>query len=213
MVITNIAHHVTQRGNYQQPVFEHEEDYKKYCDWFKEYAKRYCITTYAYCLMNNHVHFIVSPKTEEGLARLFNTLHMRYAQYINKRRKATGHLWQGRFFSCLLDEQHLYRAIRYVERNPVRAKIAQYAWTYKWSSAKEHTGYDISSIPLNRKFEMEANEWKDYLKETDDEMITEIRMKTQRGLAMGTEQFIQKIESKLNRSLVCLGPGRPKKKT
>ena len=138
LVIPDIPHHIVQRGNYKQEIFQRESDFKIYCQWFKEYSEKYCLETYAYCLMTNHVHFIVVPRTEDGLARVFNTLHMRYAQYINKRKGVTGHLWQGRFFSCLLDETHLYRAIRYVERNPVRAKMTSEAWGYKWSSASEH---------------------------------------------------------------------------
>lgn len=211
IVLPNVAHHIIQRGNYKQSVFNRETDFKKYCEWFKEYAEKYGIQTYAYCLMTNHVHFIVMPKKEDGLARVFNTLHMRYAQYVNKRKQVTGHLWQGRFFSCLLDEAHLYRAIRYVERNPVRAKIAQQAWEYPWSSAREHIGEGGGPIPLSRSFEMSSQEWKEYLTESDDKMDYEIRLKTQRGLAVGSVQFVKDIENKLNRSLSRLGLGRPVK--
>jgi len=135
IVIPDIPHHVTQRGNYRQPIFDSDSDYEKYSSWFNEYAVRYRLEVLAYCLMSNHVHFIVVPSKEETLARVFNTVHMRYAQYVNKRLKATGHLWQGRFFSCILDDKHLYRAIRYVENNPVRIKVVKKAWLYKWSSA------------------------------------------------------------------------------
>ena len=211
IVLPGVAHHIIQRGNYKQSVFSREADFKKYCEWFKEYAERYGVETYAYCLMTNHVHFIVMPKTEDGLARVFNTLHMRYAQYVNKRKQVTGHLWQGRFFSCLLDEAHLYRAIRYVERNPVRAKMAQQAWEYPWSSAREHIGEGKGPIPLSRFFEMSSQEWKEYLMESDDDMDREIRLKTQRGLAIGSDQFVREIENKLKRSLSCLSPGRPVK--
>jgi hypothetical protein len=72
------------------------------------------------------------------VARVFNIVHMRYAHYINRQRRVRGHLWQGRFYSCLLDDKHLYRAIRYIERNPVRAKIAKEAGKYEWSSARDH---------------------------------------------------------------------------
>lgn len=210
IVLSHIAHHITQRGNYKQTVFEHQADYKNYCKWFRDYAEKYYVETYAYCLMSNHVHFIVTPKTEDGLARVFNTLHMKYAQYINKRRKVSGHLWQGRFFSCLLDDVHLYRAIRDVEQNPVRAKIVELAWQYDWSSAKEHVGIVKEIIPLSQAFDRDGESWKRYLRGADEEMSCEMRLKTQRGLAIGTEQFIQKAESKIKRSLVCLNPGRPK---
>ena len=71
--------------------------------------------------MTNHVHFVCVPEQEDTLARTFNTLHMRYSQYLNHKRKLKGHLWQGRFYSCTLDERHLYSAVRYVENKKVEA--------------------------------------------------------------------------------------------
>jgi putative transposase len=73
---------------------------------------------------------------------------MCYAQYINKRRAARGHLWPGRFFSCFIDTEHLYHAIRSVERNPVRVGIVENAWDYRWSSARVHTGKAAISEPI-----------------------------------------------------------------
>ena len=211
IVLPNVAHHVVQRGNYKQVVFENESDFRKYCGWFKTYADSYGVEVYAYCLMSNHVHFVVVPKTEDGLARVFNTVHMKYAQMINKRKDVTGHLWQGRFFSCLLGEEHLYRAIRYVENNPVRAGIVPAAWDYVWSSANEHVGKGRGIIPLSKSLDMTEAEWKEYLKESDQEMVGEMRLKTQRGLVVGTEEFIEEVENRLNRSLCHSNPGRPKK--
>lgn len=95
IVLPHIFHHVTQRGNYRQGIFESDSDYEKYSLWFNEYAAKYKLEIMAYCLMSNHVHFIVVPSQEEALARVFNATHMRYAQYVNKRLKATGHLRQG----------------------------------------------------------------------------------------------------------------------
>lgn len=162
--------------------------------------------------MSNHVHFIAKPKDQDGLARLFNTVHMRYSQYINRQRKATGHLWQGRFYSCLLDDKHLYRAIRYIENNPVRAEIVKKAWDYQWSSCKDHIdARDKSLIKISQYKTIKQEDWKNYLKESDPQMNDEMELKTQRGLVIGTEQFINKLEEELNRSLKCLSPGRPKK--
>ena len=213
IVLPHVPHHVTQRGNYGQPVFESEADYKKYCHWFKSYSEKYGLETYAYCLMTNHVHFIVVPKNENALARVFNTLHMMYSQHLNKRKGVTGHLWQGRFFSCVLDETHLYRAIRYVERNPIRARMARYAWDYTWSSASEHVGKSKGIIPLQASLEMKEEEWAEYLKEPDEEMVDEIRIKTQKGSIVGSEQFIKHIENRFNRPMARLSLGRPKKET
>ena len=125
IVLPDIPHHITQRGNYRQTVFEEAADYKQYCSWVKEYAEKYDLTILAFCLMENHIHFIVVPHTADALAKAFNTIHMRYSQYLNRKHGVRGHLWQGRYFSCFMDDQHLYRAIRYAERNPVRVGIVQ----------------------------------------------------------------------------------------
>ena len=194
-------------------VFEVDADYKKYLLWLKEYSDKYHLAILGYCLMNNHVHFIVVPENEESLSRVFNTLHMRYAQYANYKKKMKGHLWQGRFYSCLLDETHLYCAIRYVERNPVRANIVKRAWKYKWSSARCRCGEeDESIINISKNFKISAEEWRKYLIGEDEEIAEEIRLKTQRGLAIGTNNFIKQMEEKIGRSLKCLNPGRPKRK-
>ena len=211
LVIPTLPHHITQRGNYRQIVFEKKEDYLKYCEWFREYSQKYGLEVIAFCLMDNHVHFIAVPKEEDSLARTFNAVHMRYSQYKNKKRRVCGHLWQGRFYSCVLDGKHLYRAIRYVERNPVRARIVKLAWEYEWSSARWHIGTDAHEIIyLNRTTMIDRNQWREYLTEEDDKMTADIRLKTQRGLVVGTEEFINQWERKLNRSLACLDPGRPK---
>ncbi|WP_419470087.1 transposase [Candidatus Kuenenia sp.] len=106
-VASGYPHHVTQRGNYQQPVFEDESDFRQYLQWLQEYSTKYPLKIWAYCLMTNHVHFVCVPEKEDLLARTFNTLHMRYSQYFNQKRKLKVHLWQGRFYSCILDERHL----------------------------------------------------------------------------------------------------------
>ncbi len=75
--------------------------------------------------MTNHVHFVCVPEKEDSLSRTFNTLHMRYSWDLNQKRKLKGHIWQGRFYSCILDESYLYAALRYVETNPVRASMVR----------------------------------------------------------------------------------------
>ena len=96
--------------------------------------------------MKNHVHSIAVPMEPHSLAKTFNTLHMRYSQYYNMRNKATVHLWQGRFFSCVLDDRDLHAGIRYVENNPVRIRIVKWAKDYQWSSARGHAKVKIDPM-------------------------------------------------------------------
>ena len=79
IVILNTPHHITQRGNYQQNIFDRDSNYKQYCEWINKYIEENSIDVLAFCLMTNHVHFIVVPKKEDSLAKLFNSTHMRYS--------------------------------------------------------------------------------------------------------------------------------------
>ncbi|MFH1856909.1 MAG: transposase, partial [Candidatus Omnitrophota bacterium] len=68
IIIPYIAHHITQRGNYGQAVFEEDADYEQYLNWLKEYIEKYRLKILSYCLMTNHVHFVVIPEDKEGLS-------------------------------------------------------------------------------------------------------------------------------------------------
>src|SRR3989338_6270468 len=98
--------------------------------------------------MPNHVHYIAIPQKDDSLAKTFNTCRMRYSQYFNKKKRSFGHLWQGRFYSCVLDEPHLYAAIRYIENNPVRARLAKRAEDWDWSSARYHITGEKSILTI-----------------------------------------------------------------
>ncbi|NOY54248.1 MAG: transposase, partial [Deltaproteobacteria bacterium] len=155
----------------------------QYKTWLKEYSKKFGLKIWAYCFMRNHVHFVCVPQSEDSLARTFNTLHMRYSQYFNRKKGAVGHLWQGRFFSCPLDEAHLYSAIRYVEKNPVSAKIVRSPENYKWSSAKGHI-HKISDPVLSKDCYLtkRIEDWRGYLMEKEDErLVNDIRKNSLTG--------------------------------
>ncbi|HTO61465.1 MAG TPA: transposase [Bradyrhizobium sp.] len=129
-VFADVPHHVTQRGNRREQVFFTDEDRRTYLAWLKAYCDKHAVAVLAYCLMTNHVHLVVVPAGDDELERALKPLHMRYAQRINRRRGWNGHVWQGRFFSSPLDEAYLWAALRYVERNPVRARLVRRAENY-----------------------------------------------------------------------------------
>jgi len=207
-----MPHHVVQRGNRQQAVFGGAEDYKQYCHWMNKYSAINGVDITAFCLMTNHVHFIVIPKSEDGIGKTFSIVQMRYAQYMNKKRKTNGHLWQGRYYSCILDDQHLYRAVRYVEMNPVRARMVKKPVDYLWSSARWHSGIDQESNIFLKDIRMVGkNEWLEYLEESDGNFDEMIRRKTQKGLAAGDAEFIEKLETRFKCVLKEKTAGRPRK--
>jgi putative transposase len=211
VVIPEVAHHIIQRGNNRQNVLERTEDFRAYCYWVNQYAQKYQVTILAYCLMNNHVHFVAVPQDRQGLSRLFNAAHMRYARYKNFKRGASGHLWQGRFYSCLLDEGHLFFAIRYVEQNPVRAGMVGLPWDYEWSSAKWHIGQPAKEyIKIKKIAIVDKKHWAEYLVNTDAAVDKQIRKQTYAGKACAGDTFINHWEKKLNCVLRTLKPGRKK---
>jgi putative transposase len=140
IVIPGLPDHITQRGNNRQDVFFVDDDRRTYLALLKEQSERFGLAVVGYCLMGNHVHLIATPSAEGSLARAVGRTHFLYTQYVNRLHGRSGHLWQNRFYSCPLDGPHLWSAMCYVERNPVRAKLGRVAWSYAWSSAAAHTG-------------------------------------------------------------------------
>ena len=214
VVAKGYPHHVTQRGNYRQPVFEEDNDYVQYLEWLKDYSEKYSLKIWAYCLMSNHVHFVCVPEHEDSLARTFNALHMRYSQYFNQKKRLRGHLWQGRFYSCILDEKHLYTAVRYVENNPVRAGIVRKPHRYKWSSARSHINREKDSVLSQDCYlEKEIEDWLEYLrKKGDEQIIGNIRKSSMTGRPCGDDRFMKKLERLFGKRLRALPWGRPHKK-
>lgn len=212
-VAVGLPHHVTQRGNYRQIVFQRDEDYLQYREWLSEYTKKYGLRIWAYCLMSNHVHFIAVPMQNDALARTFNILHMRYSQYANFRQDNRGHLWQGRFYSCALDEEHLYAAVRYVENNPVKAGLVQRAEDYPWSSARAHvTGQPDAVLEEGCYLVKELTDWSTYLsEERNADLVEDIRLSTRTGRPCGDDGFMMQVEGVLGRRLGALPRGRPRR--
>lgn len=214
-VCARVPYHITQRGNRREDVFYTKEDRTAYLTWLREYAEKYEVDILAYCLMTNHIHLVALPETEEGLHRMLKPLHMRYAQRINRRRGWKGHLWQGRFFSSALDEAYLWAAVRYVERNPVRAKMVRKAENYPWSSAAAHCRLRDDTVlttkpSWRREFETIRN-WSAWLAEGDTPQEMEVlRRNADKGLPCGSRKFIQKLEKLTGRALQFRPRGRPR---
>ena len=215
-VCAGVSHHVTQRSNRRGEVFFTDGDRHAYLAWLKGYAERSELDILAYCLMTNHVHLVVVPASKDSLQRALKPLHMRYAQRVNRSRNWTGHLWQGRFFSSALDESYLWTAIRYVERNPVRARMVHKAEAYRWSSAGAHCGLrhdaTLADTPAWRRRMDGIGDWSAWLAEGDEpDQLALLRRNVDKGLPCGSEKFIHKLERLTGRALHYRPPGRPKK--
>jgi putative transposase len=165
------------------------------------------VEIWAYCLMDNHVHLILVPAEEKGLSIALGETHKRYTRMVNCREGWRGHLWEGRYKSFVMNEQHLAAAVRYVENNPVRAGIVQNAQNYMWSSARGHIRGGSDQI-LDRFFlEETIGDWKSYLGREENAEIRKIRGSVITGTPLGDDRFVEQIEKRLGRSLRRKKPG------
>ena len=215
VVIPGIAHHVTQRGNRGQEVFFTDGDRQRYLQLLLEYSTKHGLRIVAYCLMTNHVHLVCVPAAADSLAGAMKPVNLRYAQHVNWTQGFGGHVWQGRFFSCPLDDPHLWASIRYVERNPVRARLVRKAESYPWSSAAAHCGRrsDPLLCPLAATAGAPAaSDWPAWLAEGDDaEILETLRLHTRTGRPAGDRGFVTGIEALVGRVLLAKPIGRPRK--
>jgi putative transposase len=208
VVVAGLPHHLTQRGNRRQQVFFSDEDKRAYLQYLLLYAKRAAIRFWAYCLMDNHAHLIAVPEAEDSFARGFSEAHRRYARMVNLREGWRGYLWEGRFKSCPLSEFHLYAAIRYVERNPVRVGIAQNAWAYPWSSARAHVFKQKDSLLDDNFVISEINDWKRFLSQDDKQPgLSRFRAHANNGSPLGDDGFIFRLKVATCRTLHKQKPG------
>jgi len=212
VVVPGFPHHVTQRGNRRAVVFDDDQSRALYLALMGRHARRFGVDVWAYCLMTNHVHWVVVPRSEKSLAQCFGGAHTRFTLAVNAERVETGHLWQNRFFSCPLDEAHLWAAVRYVERNPLRARMVDRAEDYPWSSARGHCGLKPDSI-LAADFPPPGvvNNWREWLQDEDEPLSNLVRRQTQTGRPCGSTAFVERLEALLKRGLQPQKVGRKKK--
>jgi putative transposase len=189
-------------------------DYRLYKELLAEWSSRQGVEIWAYCLMPNHIHLVATPQDERGLTGAVGEAHRRYTRAINFREGWRGYLWQGRFASVVLDGPHLLAAVRYVEQNPVRAKMCAQAWEYPWSSAAAHlAGRDddlVKTAPLLGL----VPDWKENVRrDCTEEELQALRRYERTGRPLGAESFIRALESLLDRPLLPQKPGpKPKRR-
>jgi putative transposase len=215
VVAVDVPHHVTQRGNGRRFILDSDSDRAVYLELLRHHCQLHRLSLAGFCLMSNHVHLIAIPQRPQSLALALKNTHGRYAAYFNARYLSVGHVWQGRYYSCPLDTPHLWAALRYVERNPLRAGLAPAPEDYFWSSAALHCGRvdgdGLVDLTLWRAAWTPA-EWRAYLAANDGEQDAEaIRRSTHTGRPLGTPEFVADLERALQRILRPQPGGRPEK--
>jgi putative transposase len=214
-----VAVHIIQRGNNRQPCFASDEDHWAYTGWLKEYSAKCRVDIHAWVMMTNHVHLLCTPNDDLGLSKMMQSLGRRYVQYFNREYRRSGTLWEGRFKSCLVEnERYLLDLYRYIELNPVRADMVVDPAEYRWSSYQvnalgkasdlctSHREYlSLGRDPLERQKHYRAL----FLHHVEGELLQEIRQNTNKGMAVGSDRFKEEIEALTGRRMQSKKRGRP----
>ena len=221
LTLPNIPLHLIQRGNNRQACFFADEDYRVYLDWLAEFAGKTGCRVHAYVLMTNHVHLLLTPARAEAPAALMKALGQRYVQYVNRVYRRSGTLWEGRFRSCLAQEDtYLLACQRYIELNPVRADMVSHPAEYRWSSYRANAQGEadklVRSHPLYDALGTDAESRQAAYRELfrhqiEPGLVDEIRRATNGNFALGNDRFGVQIAAALGMRAVPGKPGRPRK--
>ena len=198
-----MPHHITQRGNRRQQTFFSDDDYKAYIDLMAEWCREYEVDIWAYCLMPNHIHLVAVPSKAENLRLAIGEAHRRYTRRINFSKGWRGHLWQERFSSFLMDERYLLACVRYIENNPVRAKLVMTSEQWSWSSVAAHiSGKNDNLVNVAPILSMIRGSWRQFLSsESLSDDMEDIRKHERTGRPLGSRSFVEQLENKIGRIL------------
>ena len=207
-VVPGLPHHVTQRGKRRERAFFGEDDYALYRDLLARQCRKHAVAVWAYCLMANHVHLILVPDRDEALGRALGETHRRYASVINARLRVTGHLFQSRFGSVVMDEEYLMAAARYVATNPVRARLVERAEDWRWSSVRaHHLGRDDEIVSVAPLLDCCGGRFADLIETAPSaESLSALRAAETIGRPLGSPSFLDSLAAVKGRD------PRPKKR-
>ncbi len=213
--------HLIQRGNNRQACFAADEDYEAYAEWLLEYSQKYKVDVHAWVMMTNHVHLLCTPRQLDAVSSMIQALGRRYVRYFNYAYRRSGTLWEGRYKSCLVqEERYLIEVYRYIELNPVRAGMVTDPEEYRWSSyltnalgqssglSSPHPEYIVLGKTPSERCENYRALFIDYVEKSD--LLNEIRKNTNKGLAIGNNTFRDEIEKLTGRRMIAGKRGRPK---
>jgi putative transposase len=215
--IAGCPQHIIQRGNNRQACFFTEQDYTVYLDKLKDSATKHNVSIHAFVLMTNHVHLLMTAPSNDGISQVMQNLGRYYVRYVNQTYQRTGTLWEGRFKSTLVDtESYLLTLYRYIELNPVRARMVEHPAAYPWSSYQGNAGdrnitlltpHPVYLALGNTKVERKSAYQSLFLSHLSDKTIQAIRDATNKAWALGDESFIEQVANTLSRRAKPLPQG------
>ena len=222
LIDDGLVYHVINRGNNRQPVFHDQGDYVAFLKAVADLKERKPFELYGYCLMGNHIHLLLRPG-ESSISRIVQSLLVSHTQRYHRFHRSTGHVWQGRFKSPVIqDDEHLLTVLRYIEANPLRAKLVEHAGEYRWSSFAGHgDGRGDSLLDATPAYEALAagpaarrRRWSAYVHQRPDaDELAAIRRSGERGLPYGERSWVDRLARRLKLDLAIRPRGRPRKPT
>ncbi|NWE79979.1 transposase [Pseudomonas yamanorum] len=220
VLLPDIPLHIIQRGNNRSACFYSDDDYIFYIDNLTVLAEMHGCKVHALCLMTNHVHLLLTPACCAGAGLLMKGLGQRYVQYVNRTYQRTGTLWEGRFRSCLVQQDdYVLACYRYIEMNPVRAGMVAHPGEYRWTSYRvnaqcepsdfinPHAVYRNLGSNISQRAEAYQSIFKDRL---SPELIEQIRLSTNGNYVLGGQKFASEVAQALGKRVSRGRAGRPK---
>jgi putative transposase len=217
--LPGIPAHVVQRGNCRRAVFFDDSDYLAYLRWLTDAVAEHDCAVHAYALMTNHVHLLITPSHPHAISRSLQYVGRHYVPYINRKYGKSGTLWEGRHKGCVIDsERYLFTCMRYIELNPVRARMAALPVDYRWSSyaANAEGRLDRLIVPhkryldLGRTSEDRQVEYRELFRAAlEPNQLHEIRATIQTGTPLGNDRFRKQIEHTVGCKVGQPRRGRP----
>lgn len=217
-----LIYHVINRGNNRDIVFVEDEDFVHYINTIQRYKKKYQFKLFAYCLMTNHIHLLIKTSEKANISKIMQSITVAHTRHYHYKYRRCGHVWQGRFFSPIVSEDgHVLSVMRYIEQNPMRAKMVREIGDYAWSSYKLNIRYKESELidrEENSVFQglgcddmARIGEYKKLMKKSlEEKQLKEIRFTTFKEKNYISEKFEKQILELLPRRRKI---GRPKKKS
>jgi len=208
-----------QRGNNRNPCFFADNDYLRYLEVLQTAANENDVSIHAYVLMTNHVHLLATPRGEWGITNMMQDVGRKFVQFINRSYQRSGTLWEGRFRACLVEsEAYLLTCMRYIELNPVRARMVENPEAYRWSSYAANAGGTSDNLvqthecyrALGLTNAARAAAYRDLFRyQLEETRIKIIRTALNGGLVLGKERFKDDVERVLKRRVRPGKAGRP----
>lgn len=221
-VVAGEAAHITQRGHNGADCFTRDSDYLLYLLHLRELGEKHGCAVHAYCLMTNHVHLLLTPSTGAACTNLMRDLGQRYVQYFNRRYGRIGTLWQGRYWANVVESaRYLLGCYRYIERNPVAARMVRAPQDYRWSSVAANTGQCADALVTPHAEYMalgpdEASRRESYSRmvqeSVDEELVRQIRESRDTGYPLASDALKAALAARLGRKTEPGRAGRPGKK-